>query len=132
MSQESVDLIARMYEAFHAGDAERAVAYFSDDVAVDATARVDGGTGRGREELGRIIGQWVGSFDEWSEEIEAIHDAGDRICVVAVQRGRAKDSGIEAETRYAVLYEIGGGAITRMKLYGDPAQALRDAGAETA
>jgi ketosteroid isomerase-like protein len=45
--------------------------------------------------------------------------------VVATQRGRGKESGIETETRYAVLYELRDGLIASMTLYPDPAEALR-------
>jgi ketosteroid isomerase-like protein len=106
--------------AFHGGDAERALTYFAADVEVDATARVDGGVGHGRDELGRIIGQWLSTFDGWREEIEEIRDLGDRVYVVAIQSGRGKDTGIETQTRYAVLYELRDGAITRMTLHRQP------------
>ena len=59
MSQENIDLIREMYVAFHGGDAVGALTYFHEDVVVDATARVDGGTGHGRGDLSRIIGQWL-------------------------------------------------------------------------
>ena len=91
MSQENVDLIREMYLAFHGGDAARALSYFSEDVVVDATARIDGGIGNGREELSRIIGQWLATFDDWHEHIEQIRDLGNQVYVVAVQRGRGKD-----------------------------------------
>jgi ketosteroid isomerase-like protein len=130
MLQENVDLISQMYAAFHGGDPDRALSYFDEDVVVDATARVDGGMGRGREELGRIIGQWVAMFEDWHEEIEQVHELGDQVCVVARQGGRGRDSGIETETRYAVMYEVHGKAITRMTLYREPADALRAVGVE--
>ena len=128
MSLENVDLIKEMYMAFHGGDAGRALSYFDEDVVVDATVRVDGGIGHGREELSRIIGQWVAMFDGWHEEIEEMRDLGDRVCVVARQGGRARDSGIETQARYAIVYEVHGTAITRMTLYRQPADALRAAG----
>ena len=128
MSQQNVDLITEMYLAFHGGDAARALSYFSEDVVVDATARIDGGIGNGREELSRIIVQWLGTFDDWHEDIEQIRDLGNQVHVVAVQRGRGKDSGIETQTRYAIIYEIRDNAIARMTLYREPAEALQAAG----
>ena len=119
-----------MYSAFHGGDFERALSYFHEDVAVDATARVDGGTGRGRGELGRIIGQWLAMFDDWHEEIEEITDSSDQVGVVAVQSGRGRETGIETRSRYSVLYEVRDGAITAMKLYVDPDEAREHAGLE--
>jgi ketosteroid isomerase-like protein len=57
MSQENVEVVRRMYEAFHSGDAEGALAHFDPEVVVDATMRVDAGIGHGREELYAIIGR---------------------------------------------------------------------------
>ena len=128
MSQENVELVRDMYVAFHGGDADRALSYFDADVVLDATARVDGGVGHGRAELSTILGQWLATFDGWHEEIEETRDLGDQVYVVALQSGRGKDTGIETQARYAILYEVGGGAITRMTLYREPAEALAAAG----
>ena len=121
MSQENLDLVREMYVAFHGGDAERALSYFAEDVVVDASVRVDGGVGYGRGALARIIGQWVGVFDGWTEDIEDLRAVGDEVHVVAVQRGRDRATGLETRTRYAVAYRVEDGTITRMTLYRDPA-----------
>ncbi len=117
-----------MYEAFHRGDADGASACFDPEVVVDASRRVDGGIGHGREELSKIIGRWVGTFDEWREEIEEMRDLGSQVYVVATQRGRGKGSGVEVETRYALLYEVQGDRITSMTMYPQPTEALHAAG----
>ena len=82
---------------------------------VNATARVDGAMGHGRDELSRIIGQWLASFEGWREEIEEMRDLGDQAYVVALQGGRGQDSGLETQTRYAVMYEVRGRAIRLCK-----------------
>lgn len=125
----NVEVVRSMYEAFHGGDGERALAYYDPEVVVDATIRVDGGTGHGREELAAIIGSWVGSFEEWNEEIEEIRDlGGGRVYVLATQRGRGAGAGIELEHRYSLLYEVRGDRIAAMTMYRDPAGALDAAG----
>jgi ketosteroid isomerase-like protein len=128
MSHENVGIVRRMLDAFHGGDAEGTLTDFDPEVVIDATSRVDGRVGHGREELAAIIGQWVGAFDEWREEIEEMRGLGRLVCVVATQYARGKGSGIEVETRYAVLYEVQGDKIIRMTLYPDPAKALEAAG----
>jgi ketosteroid isomerase-like protein len=128
MSQENVELIQRMYDAFRRGDAGGALAYFDPDVEVDATIRVDEGVGRGRDAVQAMVARWVGAWDEWREDLEEIRDLDSHVLVVSTQRGRAKGSGIELGTRYAVLYEIRDSKITRMTLYSDPAQAVEAAG----
>ena len=120
MSRENLELVREMYAAFHGGDAERALSYFADDVVVDPGGRVDSGVGYGRDALARIIGEWVGAFDEWSEEIEELRAVGDEVHAVAVQSGRQRTTGIEIRMRYAVGYRVEDGVITRMTLYRDP------------
>jgi ketosteroid isomerase-like protein len=127
MAHENVGLIQRMYEAFYRGDTEGALAYFDPDVEVDASIRVDEGIGHGRDAVYAMVARWVGAWDEWREEIEEIRDLGGKVLVVSTQRGRAKGSGIEVETRYAVLYELHGATITRMALYSEPEKALEAA-----
>ena len=128
MSQENVEVVRRIYQAFHSGDFERALAHFDPDVVVDATMRVDAGIGHGREELYAIVGRWVGAFDEFREEIEEMRDLGSQVCVVSTQHGRGRGTGIETETRYAVLYEVRESQITRMTMYPGPADALAAVG----
>jgi ketosteroid isomerase-like protein len=128
MSQENVEIVRRMYDAFDSGDVDAALAYFDSGVVVDASHRVDGRVGHGREELVAILGEWMGTWDEWQEEVEAIRDAGDRVVVISTQRGRGKGSGVEWENRFGMLYEIQGGKISRWTIYDDPHVALEVAG----
>jgi ketosteroid isomerase-like protein len=124
MSQENIEIVRRMYEAFHRGDFDGALAYFDPEVEVDASVRVDEGIGHGRDAVNAMVARWLAAWDEWREEIEEMRDLGSHVIVVSTQRGRAKGSGIEVETRYAVLYEIRGDKITRMVLHSGPEEAL--------
>jgi ketosteroid isomerase-like protein len=127
MSQENVEVVRRMYEAFHRGDAEGALTYFQPDVVVDASVRVDGGIGHGREELNTIVGRWIGAWEDWREEIEELRDLGSRVLVLSTQYGKGKGSGVDVEARYALLYEVQAGMICRLTMYDDPAKALEAA-----
>jgi len=129
MSQENVEIVRRMYEAFHGGDAEGALSYFDPNVLVDtSSARPDGVIGKGREHLSATIGGWVGTWEEWREEIEEMRDLGNRVLVLSVQRGRGKGSRVEVEARYAILYDLRGDKIVSLRMYMDPAEALEVAG----
>jgi uncharacterized protein len=128
MSEENVEVVRRMYDARDRGDVAGTLAEFHPEVVVDARARGDTGIGQGHEELVAIIGEWIGEFDEWHEEVDEIRDLGDQLCVVATQRGRGKGSGVEVEARYALLYEVREGQITRMTLFRGLSEALEAAG----
>ena len=128
MSRENVAIVRRMYEAFYGGDAAGALACFDPEVVIDLSRRLEGGIGHGRDDLNKMINQWVGTFDDWREEIEEIRERGTQVYVLAVQHGRGKGSGVEVEERYALIYEAKGDKIARMTLYGEPAEALEDVG----
>ena len=122
MSAENVELVERMLDLFHRGDVEGVFACYSPDVVVDASRRPDGATGRGHKDLGRIVGEWVGAFDEWTEEIHEIRDLGDEVLVLATQRGRGKGSGVPVEARYVTVFAVRDGKIVSFTLYPDTAE----------
>jgi ketosteroid isomerase-like protein len=128
MSEENVDLVRAMYDAFSRGDADAALAYFDPAVVVDARHRVDGRVGEGHEQLIAILGEWLGTWEDWREDVEEIRSLDDGVLVVSTQRGRGKGSGIEWEGRFAMLYEMEGGKITRWTIYDDPQEGLTAAG----
>src|SRR4051794_32486243 len=128
MSQENVEIIRRLYATFGRGEADAALAYFDDEVVMDASHRVDGRIGHGQQELISILAEWLGAWEDWREEVEEIRDLGDRMMVTSTQRGRGKGSGVEWQNRFAMLYEIEGGKITRWTIYDDLAEALEAAG----
>ena len=125
---DNVEIVRRMLGFFHRGDAESALSCFSPDVVADVSRRADGRVGIGRGELSRIIGEWLGTFEEWEEEVTEVHDLGDRVIVVAIQRGRGKGSGAQVESDYATIYGIGNGEIVSMTLYPDVSEGRRAAG----
>src|SRR4051812_38486561 len=129
MSQENVEIIRRMYEAFHAGDAEGALSSFDQNVLVDTgNARPDLSVGKGRRYLDAVVGSWAAAWDEWHDEVAEMRDLGNRVLVISVQRGKGKGSGLDVEARYAILYDVAGGAITSVRMYGTVAEALEAAG----
>jgi ketosteroid isomerase-like protein len=127
MSEENVEIVRRMYEAFDLGDADSALAYLDPKVIIDATHRVDGRVGQGHEEVVAILTEWLGTWDEWHEQVDEMREIGDQVLVFSTQRGRGKGSGVEVEHHFAMLYDMDGGKITRWTIYDDPAQALKAA-----
>ena len=129
MSQ-NVEVVRRMYDARDGGDAECFLGCFHPELVLDARPRMDSSIVHGREEAGRVIGEWVEAFDDWREEIHEIRDLGSEVYVVATQRGRAKETGIEIDARYALLYQVADGQITRITLFSGEDEALAAAAAE--
>ena len=131
MSQENVEVVRAALHAF----AERGLAGVADFWAADINWRAmegaidDVGEMQGAEALRRYLQDWIDTFDDVSMAAEELLDLGDDR-VLAMQRGagRAKASGIETELRYAVVYTVRDGKITRGREYVDRATALAAAG----
>ena len=124
-----MELVRRMYDAFRRGDPDATLAFFDADVVVDASHRVDGRIGYGRDELAAIFGEWRGTWDDWSEEVHEIRAVGaTRVLVISTQRGRGKGSGVQWERGFGMVYEIQGDKIGSWTIYDDPAAALDAAG----
>ena len=128
MSSENVDVVRRMYEAYIAGDAEGALACCHPDVVVDFSVRADTGVGAGREALRETVGAWVETWEGYSERIDEIRDLGDVVYVAATQSGRGRGSGLEIENRFAGLFEVADGQVTKIKMYETPERAREAAG----
>jgi len=129
MSQQNVDVVRRMYDAFYAGDANGALSHFDENVLVDTgNTRPDRSVGKGREYLGALVGSWTAAWEDWREEIAEMRDLGDRVLVISVQRGKGKGSGLDVELRYAILYDVADGAITSVRMYGTVAEAVQAVG----
>lgn len=59
MSQENVKIVREMYSAFGRGDVEAALSCLDQQVVLDASHRVDGRIGHGREQQVAIVAEWM-------------------------------------------------------------------------
>jgi ketosteroid isomerase-like protein len=72
---------------------------------------------------------WIDTFDNTSNVPEELVDLGhDRVLAVEHATGTAKASGVKTELRYAAVYTVRDGKISRGHEYIDRATALEAAG----
>jgi ketosteroid isomerase-like protein len=99
----------------------------------------DMSTFRGWPEKGLYLGvegarsflrDWTAPFDDWTIELQALHDAGERVVSVCRQRGRSKTTGIPVEMLFGMVWTVRDGMETRMEMYAEPGEALNAAGLE--
>ena len=131
MSQENVEIVRAAAAAFHRGDLDAWLEYWTDDIDYRAAegAPDDHGPINGKDAL-RVFGQdWLDTFDDFRVEPVELIDAGDDK-VIAVMRisGRAKLSGVETDLTYAELYTLRDGKIARGRQYWTRDEALEAAG----
>jgi ketosteroid isomerase-like protein len=127
MSGENVELVRRAYEAYLAGDMERALTDFHPQVRVDFSARPDAPPTQGLEALAGLASSWQDAFDDYTEEIDEVQEIGDVVCLVTTQRGRTKGSDFDIVDQIAFLLEVSDGRITAVTGYTSPEEARKDA-----
>jgi ketosteroid isomerase-like protein len=139
MSQENVEVVRRVQEAFEAGVEARDfgaawdTGAVTDDSELVPAPEVPGEAGqatyRGREEFAEFMRRWTEDLEHWSARTERLIDApGDRVVAFMRQSGIGKGSGVPVDLRYGAVFQLEGGLIVRTRLYLHPEEALEAAG----
>jgi ketosteroid isomerase-like protein len=82
----------------------------------------------GTEGAERFLREWTNAWDDWTLDIEAFHDVGEKVVVVARQHGRSKGTGMPVDMSFAQVYTMRDGRQASMEMYSDPAEALEAVG----
>ena len=131
MSQENVEVVRRMLQAFADGGLNAMAEFWDPDIDWRAAegALDDVGAMHGPIAVRRYVQDWIDTFDDFSVVVEGLRDVGDDR-VLAIQRisGRAKLSGTETDLRYAVVYTVRDGKVVRGREYLSVDQALEAVG----
>ena len=129
MSQENPELVRRSIELWNEGDLAAFVALHHPDVMVVPPDNwPDGEVTRGREAWLR---QGMRIKDSWESdrvELDHLHEAGSNVIIQQRWIAKGKDSGIEFETQFWVVYTLSAGSITRVEYFLDRSRALEAAG----
>src|SRR3954467_9626517 len=132
MSQENVDIAARIYERAgrisdatldHWGD-------FLDPAAeFDMSRRlIDPGVYRGTEEIRRWADEGRAVYGSFEVVPEELLDAGEKAVAMVRMRAWGTRSGASVEARVAHVLTLRGGKLLRLEYYGDRGEALRAVG----
>jgi ketosteroid isomerase-like protein len=129
MSQENVEIVRRMWEAFLANDFQTALSSYDPDVEWDGTNLPDGQVGRGLDAIMDHITRWSDMWGEsWRVEVERVIDAGGDQVVVFIRETGRSSSGLEMDERHGELYTVRDGRIVRRQGFSDPKEALEAVG----
>jgi ketosteroid isomerase-like protein len=83
----------------------------------------------GREDRRGVTGalenyeSWVGTYEDYGGEIEAIEDDGDRVLVKFVQRGTPRGGSKPVEESVYQVWTVRDGLAVRMQMFFDPGEA---------
>jgi ketosteroid isomerase-like protein len=128
MSQENVEIVRSMWNAFLGDDPGKGLAFCHPDIEWDGTNLPDGRIARGREALVEHAMRWAEMWDDWKMEPQRFIDAGgDKVVLIFRETGRS-ESGLVMDERHAELYNVRDGKVIYRKGFSDPAEALEAVG----
>ena len=131
MSQETVEVVRRMLQAFADGGLDALAEFWDPDINWRAAegAIDDVGEMHGRVAVRGYIKDWIDTFDDFSVVVEELRDVGDdRVLAIQRLKGRAKLSGTETDLRYAVVTTVRDGRVVRGREYFSVDDALEAVG----
>jgi ketosteroid isomerase-like protein len=131
VSQENVEIVKRVMDAFNRRDMDAA---FDEVLAPDfelfpaLVGAVEGGSFRGREGLTAYIKVLSEAWEEVRLCADEFRDLGDSVLVLGRAEGRGRGSGIEVDAPLATIYDCRDNKIWRSRNYLDHGEGLRAAG----
>ncbi len=131
MSQENVRIAREAFEAWLGGDREKTAQLLDPEVEFHGTVGglQEGQIARGQAEIDETFE--AADLEAWEErrvEAEEFIDAGDNVVVLLHEYRRGRRSGVELETKTAVVVAVSGGRVLRLQGYMDRAAALKAVG----
>ena len=130
MSQESVEIVRRGYEAFNRGDIDGVVGLLAPDFEYVASGLVPGvgGVYRGAEGLRGFAKTFWAEFDDPGIEVHELIDAGEQVVASTTMRGHGKQSGAETSWDVCQVWTVRDGTAVRGQGFPSRAEALEAAG----
>jgi ketosteroid isomerase-like protein len=129
MSQENMKIVRRVLEAAQAGDDERVLADFHEEIEMHEPHELPGASvrrGHNGYREGRV--RLEETFREIAYEPEEFIDAGQRVLVAVRYRGRARYSDLPVDLLVYWLYAFRADKVIRVDVFFDRVTALEAAG----
>jgi ketosteroid isomerase-like protein len=125
MSEENVEVVRRVFEAYVGGDLEESLKYTDPDVVWNP---VEEAPRRGHDAVRSNMERWESDWEDLETTPEEFIDAGDAVLVTVHFAGRGRGSGIEVDARLYEVYRLRDGKIVRMDEFTERSEALEAAG----
>jgi ketosteroid isomerase-like protein len=133
VSQENVEVVRGMLQAFADGGLDAMAEFWNPDIDWRAAegAIDDVGEMHGPVAVRRYIQDWIDTFDDFSVVVEELRGVGDdHVLSIQGLKGRANLSGIETDLRYALVSTVRDGKVVRAREYLRVEDALKAVGLE--
>ena len=131
MSQENVEVIRRLLDAFERGGLDATLSFYDPDVTwVVAEDEPEAATLRGYDGLRALLAQWLQAFDELHIDPKELIDAGEAVVMPYQFRARERSSGSEISAPETWVFWLRDGMIIEVREYRHKAEALAAVGVE--
>src|SRR5438034_486554 len=131
MSQENVEIMRAVMEAFNRRDGEGFGALLDNDAEiVPVRAALEGTVYRGPDAGNQYCAAVDESWENLGWEVEEIRDGDDWVLALGRIRGEGRDSGVAIDARAGWVARFHDGLISTFRTYPDRADALEDVGLE--
>jgi ketosteroid isomerase-like protein len=137
MSQENVEIVRRVYEAYDRQDLEACFAEY----AADIEWRNGGPLGElfgpglversyfGHDGIRQFWREWLDAWETVDFDWQELIDAGDQVVAIQSQRVRGRASGVELEMKsYAQVWTVRDGKLVRSEFFPTREEALEAVG----
>ena len=126
MSQENVEIVRDLWDAYSRGDIDRVIA-LSDPYVVLVT--LEEGPLYGPDAVRANYARWMEAWRTQPETtVEEVIDSGDHVIVIACFQGRGRGSGIRVAQRLYEVYTLRNGKVLRVDEFSDRDQAVEAVG----
>ena len=126
MSQENVEVVRELWDAYSRGDIDRVIA-LSDPY--DVLVTLEEGPLHGPDAIRANYARWMEAWEEEPETtVDEVIGTGDHVLMIACFQGRGRGSGVRVEQRLYEVYTLRNGSILRVDEFSDRAEALEAVG----
>ena len=129
MSQENVELVRRVFEAFNRDGPEAALAGLAPDVEYhDLPDQPDAGLHHGNSGFLAAMEQFFGELEDYRVDLDEAIDHGEQVVVCMRMTGRGGSSGARFEQRVVGVWTLRNGFVVRVVWFGTREEALEAVG----
>jgi ketosteroid isomerase-like protein len=131
MSQENVEIVLRLAEANERRDWDTVFTTYAPDIEWEDCSGMwgDWGVARGHEGLRHAWRRWFEIFGDvnWQLDGDPL-DGGDDVVADYRVHGRGRESGVEVDQRFTLIWSVRDGRIARVRAYRERGEALEALG----
>ena len=130
MSQENVEVVKRLYDAFNRNDFDAGLALCDSEVVIDRSNSIgpDARVYRGHPGLEEFWNEWKRAWADTRWEIDECIDNGDNVVVLGRLYASGAASGASVEANVSQVVVVRDGKVLSSKLFQSRSKALQAAG----